>query len=302
MTDPAALARENRRGATAMCVAFAAFIVNDTLVKLASEKLPTGQTIFLRGVFATLLLLALCAVFRLLPRWRTMLAEPVATRCVLDAASTLVYLAALFNLPIADATAINLAVPLILTAIAALFLAERVGWRRWCAVLAGFAGVLLIVQPAGDGFNEYGLLALGGTLIHAVRDLSTRRIDPATPSLLVSLGTAIAVTVAAAGLTALEGWRPPDLRTLMHLQASSAFLIAGYYFIVEAMRHGEVSLVSAFRYSGVLWALAVGWAVWGTVPDGTAWVGIALLVGAGLYTVHRERARARERAARSTSD
>jgi drug/metabolite transporter (DMT)-like permease len=168
-----------------------------------------------------------------------------------------------------------------------------VGAARWLAIATGFTGVLLVVQPSGAAFNAYALLCLAGTLLHASRDLMTRARDKSIPSLLVTLSTAIGVT-AIAGLWGLfVEWRPVSAIQLLQLAGASIFLSAGYYLLTVSMRAGEMSVIAPFRYAGLLFALVLGYAIWGDVPNALAWAGIALLVAAGLYVLHGERARTR---------
>lgn len=287
------LINENRRGILSMIASMVLFICNDALIKHVSESLPTGQIIFLRGLSATLLIAAMAVA---LGAWRQMPAvfdRPVLARAAIDSLGTFLYLLALFNMPIANVTAVNLSVPLMLTVCAAFLLREQVGWRRWSAVVAGFVGVLLVVQPAAAGFNWFALVALAATATHAARDLLTRRIRAGIPSIIVTLSTAIVVTVAAAGVSAIEGWQPLPMRQLALLIVASAFLSGGYYLVIDCMRHGELSVVAPFRYTAMLWALLLGYFVWGDVPNLLAWFGIALLVGSGLYIFHREQVRRR---------
>ncbi|MCW5746410.1 MAG: DMT family transporter [Alphaproteobacteria bacterium] len=289
--DPAA---DNRRGIVAMSVAMTVFIVNDMLIKLAAETLPAAQAICLRGVFATALAFAAVLAMghgRALP----LLVNPhVMVRATFDVLGTFGYLTALFHMPISIATAINMAAPLAICVLAVLWLHEIVGWRRWSAIIVGFAGVLLIIRPTPGGLDWWALLAFGATVLNGARDIYTRRIGLEIPSIIITLSTALGVTLFAGAVAAFEGWQPVAGRELLLLSAASLFLALGYHLVIVAMRAGEVSLIGAFRYTGLLGALVIGYAVWGEVPDALAWLGIALLVGAGLYILHRERVRARE--------
>jgi drug/metabolite transporter (DMT)-like permease len=281
----------NRRGVIAMSVGMASFVANDAIVKIVSQSLPSGQLIFLRGIFATLLLLAIVAGMGLLREVRRLREPRVLLRAFLDACATLTYLTSLFHLPIGNATAINMATPLFITLFAVIAFKESVGAARWVAILTGFTGVLLVVQPSGAAFNAYALLCLGGTLLHASRDLITRTIDRSIPSLLVTLSSAVAVTVLS-GLWSLgQEWRPASGMDLARLATASVFLSGGYFLLTIAMRAGEMSVIAPFRYAGLLFALLLGFVVWGDVPNPLAWAGIALLVGAGLYVLHSERRR-----------
>lgn len=293
-TLPSHPADANRRGIIAMSGAMTVFIVNDALIKLAAESLPAGQAICIRGIFATTL--AFIAVLamghaRALPQ----LANPhITIRTTLDVLGSFGYLVALFHMPISIATAINMAAPLAICVLAVFLLREAIGWRRWSAVLVGFAGVLLIIRPTPEGLNAWALLAFGSTVLNGARDIYTRRISLQVPSIVITLGTALGVTLAGAVVATIEGWQPVSWREMGLLATASLFLAIGYHFVIVAMRAGEVSLIGAFRYTGLLGALIIGYTVWGEVPDPLAWCGIVLLVGAGLYILHRERIRARE--------
>lgn len=284
----------NRRGILAMAAGMASFVSNDSLVKYVGQTLPAPQLIFLRGIFSILLLLAVAqalGVLRELPRLRD---RKVLLRATFDAFATMTYLSSLFHLPLGNATAINMATPLFITLFAVIAFREQVGVRRWAAILTGFAGVLLIVQPSGTAFNAYALLCLFGTVLHATRDLTTRIIDPSIPSILLSLSTAVAVTLLAGAWSLFGEWKPVGAREWALMAGASVFLSSGYYLLTVAMRGGEMSLIAPFRYAGLLFALLLGFLIWGDVPNALAWCGIALLVAAGLYVLHDGRSAPRQ--------
>jgi len=296
----------NRRGILAMVGAMTAFVINDAFVKYASQSLPGGQLIVVRGLFAIVFLLLIAAGMGYVrgpgARLRDLLERPVITRSVLDAVATLTFLTALFHLPLANATAINMAAPLCISLVSVVWLRERIGAARWLVIAIGFVGVLLIVQPRSEGFNGYSLVCLLSTVFVACRDLYTRRISPATPSIVITIGTAIAVTTAGGVLSLFQDWRPVTPAQLAMLAAASVFLSSGYMLLIRAMRAGDVSVIVPFRYSGLLAALAIGYTVWGDMPNALAWIGIALLVAAGLHVVMSERARARDRVLQSAPE
>ena len=283
MTAPAA----NRRGVLAMSAGMASFVTNDSLVKYVSQTLPGSQLIFIRGLFAIVLVLAIAHAMRATGHLGALRERRVLLRAAFDAFATMTYLTSLFHLPLANATAINMATPLFITLFAVIGFSEKVGPRRWAALATGFAGVLLVVQPTAAGFNAYALLCLGGTLLHASRDLTTRTIAARIPSIIITLSTAIAVTLLAGafGLVTRD-WQPVNAQQLGLLAAASVLLSGGYYLLTVAMRSGEMSLVAPFRYTGLLFALVLGFLVWGDVPNAMAWAGIALLVGAGIVVLH----------------
>jgi|SRR5665647_29925 len=289
----AEISAANRRGILLMTGAMAVFIAGDALVKYVSQTLGTMQLIFIRGVFGTGLLLAVAHAMGATRHMGDMLLRPVLVRSALDAVATMVFLTALFHLPIANATAINLATPLFITLFAVLMLGERVGALRWLTIAIGFGGVLLVVQPSLQGFNGYALLCVLAAVLHAARDTSTRYIAPSVPSILITLSTVIGVMALSGLLSIAEGWKPMSGRELGLLAAASVLMATGYFLLINSMRAGEMSVVAPFRYTGLLYALLFGYTVWGEVPNALAWAGIALLVGAGLYMLHSERARTR---------
>ncbi len=290
-------AAANRRGIVCMVAAMGCFVTNDALVKFASQSMPSAQLIFIRGLMSVLLVLAVAHALGASSRMREATRGWVAGRALVDAIATMLYLGSLFHLPIGNATAINLAAPLFMTLFVALFMAERVRGARWLAVGAGFLGVLLVIQPRAEGFNAWALVCLLGTLFHAARDLMTRRIHAGVPSILITLATAVAVTVVSGLGSLMQGWKPFGLFEFGLLSLASVFLTGGYYFIINSMRHGEMTLVAPFRYSGLLVALVVGYLVWGEMPNALAWGGIALLIASGLFVLRSEKRRDRVNAA-----
>lgn len=287
------MARENLRGIAAISAAMAFLVGNDMLLKLASPNLPFGQLIFLRGVVATGLILIACALTGTWKHWRQIAAWPVVGRSLANTASTFLYIQALFHLPLANVTSIMQATPLLLTALAAVVLREGVGWRRWTAIAVGFFGVLLIVRPDAGGFSVYALFALFAIFFVAARDLMTRVVQAHIPSLIVTLATALAVTLGAAIYSLFEGWADVPPATLILVCASATCLVCGYHLLIVAFRMGEIAVVSPFRFTIVLYALLGGYLVWNEIPDRFTFAGIGLIVIMGAYTFHRERLRSR---------
>ena len=277
-----------------MVAAMASFILNDALVKYTSQSLPAAQLIFIRGCMACVVVLLAARAMGALPQLRELGQRWVLVRAGADAVATMIYLTAMFNMPLANATAINLAGPLFITLFAACFMGEQVRASRWAAIAVGFLGVLLVIQPKADGFNSYALVCLLGTVFHATRDLLTRRIPIGVPVILITLATTLSIVVLSGAVSLVQGWRPFGWRELALLAVASVLLSSGYYLLVYAMRQGEISLVTPFRYSTLLFAVLIGYSVWGDVPNGLAWCGIALLVGSGLFILQRESARVRK--------
>lgn len=279
----------NARGMLAMIAAMALFVVNDVFVKLAGARLPVSEIMVLRGLVAAALLLMLARWMGALRPARMLLSAPVAGRVGSEIASTTFFLFGLMNMPFAEANAILQFGPLLLTASAALFLGEHVGWRRWLAALAGLIGVLLMVKPGTSQFTWYAILPVLSVLSSVVRDLSTRRIDTAIPSLMLALTTAVSITVAGCAIAVFQDWHRPLPEDLVGLATAAALLAVGYLAVVVSVRTGELSVVAPFRYSIVIFALLAGYLVWGELPDRLSIVGMVVVTAAGLYTFLRER-------------
>lgn len=285
-----------------MAISMAGFTINDAITKSLVETMNQGQVMLVRGVFATVMigLLAWSQGALRLPRQA---AHPmVALRVAGELVATVLFLMALARMPLANVSAMLQALPLAVTMGAALFLREAVGWRRWLAIAAGFTGVMVIVRPGLEGFNAYSLLALACVMFCAVRDIATKRIPGEVPSLLVSTATAAAVTVAGGLLIPpFGGWTPMSAGDVGLLAVAAVLLLFGYQFIIMAMRIGDVSFVAPFRYTALLWAILLGFLMFGDVPDIFMIVGSTIVVGSGLYALYRERALGRRKpAAEST--
>lgn len=272
----------------AMLVAMATLILNDTLIKLASSQLPSGQIMAVRGTIAACLIAVMAwrtGAFASLPLLKT---RPVFLRVGAEIGATVTFLLALFNMPIGNVVALMQVTPLCVIAGAALFLREPVGWRRWAAALIGFAGVMLIIRPGTSAFTPWAMLALVTVVFSASRDLATRRIDPALPSILVTLVTAVAVTITGYLMFPLQEWQPLSGREFGLLAMAAIAMSTAYHMLVLAMRSGDMSVVAPFRYTMVLWAMLAGYVVWNEFPDTLALIGTAIVIGAGLYSFVRE--------------
>ncbi|MEP1207971.1 MAG: DMT family transporter [Rhizobiaceae bacterium] len=283
----------NAMGAIFMMFSMAGFVFNDAFMKLVAGQVPLFQAILVRGIFAICLMTLLCVymgAFRVEGGVFNALRHPtVLLRTVGEMGGTYFFLSALFEMPIANVTAVLQILPLTITLAAALFLGETVGWRRYAAIAAGFIGVLMIVKPGTDGFNFFAIYALISTLFITLRDLVTRKMPRTTPSLLVSLVTAIAITAMGAVGSLFEPWQELNSFHMGVLSGAAAILMVGYICSILAMREGEVSFIAPFRYSILIWALLLGYFIFGDVPDVISMIGAVIIVGSGLFTFYRER-------------
>lgn len=283
---------DNMRGAMLMMGAMAAFTLNDAFMKSLSDELPLFQALLLRGLATTLFLWGIAQGTRGLrldlgPRdWRL-----VVLRSLAEVGAAWFFITALFNMPIANVTAILQALPLTVTLAGALFLGEAVGWRRMTAIAVGFAGVLLIVRPGPEGFNLHALYALASVLCVTVRDLATRRLSPEVPSMTVALAGSAAVTAFGAAGCLAGAWVPVSATAAAQLGGAIVFVILGYVCSVMAMRAGDIGFIAPFRYTSLVWALALGLVVFGHWPDPLTLLGAAIVAATGLFTLWRERRR-----------
>lgn len=281
----------NSHGAVLMIGSMAAFTLNDACIKATGGAIPLFQLLTIRGVLSSVLIYALArhlgALNMRLARRDWVL---IALRSLSEVGAAYFFLTALLNMPLANVTAVLQVLPLTVTVGAALFFRERVGWRRMLAIAVGFVGMVLIVRPGADGFSAHALYALVAVGFVTMRDLVTRRMSPEVPSMLVTLASAVAVLVFSALASLGVDWVPLDGRLALLLLGSSLFIIGGYVLSVAVMRVGDVSFIAPFRYTGLLWALILGWLVFGDWPDTVTLTGAAIVVLSGLFTLSRERA------------
>ncbi|MEL6296615.1 MAG: DMT family transporter [Pseudomonadota bacterium] len=281
----------NIRGAFLMMASMASFTLNDVCIKATGGALPLFQLLTLRGILATALILGLVrAMGGLDLRIGRQDWVLIGIRSAAEVGAAFFFITALLKMPLANVTAILQVLPLTVTLGAALLFREAVGWRRFAAILFGFVGVVLILRPGPEGFNVFALYALGAVLCVTVRDLTTRRMSADVPSMTVTLAASVGVLVFSAIATvATEEWAPLDTRLALLVAGSSFLIIGGYLFSVLVMRTGDISFIAPFRYTGLLWALLLGWAVFGHWPDPLTLLGAGIVVASGLFTLYRER-------------
>lgn len=284
-------AADNTRAAALMVGSMAFFAVEDLFLKRSAEALPPGQVLALTGAAGACVFWALAAgqrqrvlsldALRGVPLWRTLS----------EAAAAVLYILALAWAPLTMTSALLQASPLVVVAGAALFLGERVGWRRWASILVGFVGVLVILQPWGAAFDPTGLLTVACVIALAARDLLTRvmpeRIGTFQVATWAYLGLVPSGALLMAGMGQAFVWPSPG--QWAGLGGALVSGLFGYYAVVAAMRLGEVSVVAPFRYTRLVFAMLVAMIFLGERPDGSTLVGAALVVGSGLYAFARAR-------------
>lgn len=288
--------KDTSRAIVLMIGAMAAFAIEDLFLKRAATALPPGQVIALTGAAGAPVFWALAARKGLPILSRQALQGAALLRSLSEAGATMLYVTALALIPLAVNSALLQASPLVVTLGAALFLGETVGWRRWASTLAGFAGVLIILQPwQGADFRLAGLLTVGCVVILAARDLATRAMPARIGTFQLATWAYLALIPAGLGLMALAGDAPVAVSANRWLDLGGALIsgLFGYYGITAAMRRGEVSVVAPFRYVRLVFALVLAMLFLGERPDAATLTGAALVIGSGLYNLARERARRR---------
>ncbi|NVO24515.1 DMT family transporter [Donghicola sp. B5-SW-15] len=274
-----------------MAAAMAAFSVEDSFFKHATQSIPTSQALMMFGGLG-LAVFALLSRRRSEPVWHPqLLSTALILRSICELCGRLFFALALALTPLTSASAILQAAPLVVVVGAVVFFGERVGWRRWLAIAMGFAGVLLIIRPTPALFDPTSVFAVLATLGFAGRDLATRA-SPATMSTeqLGSLGFAI-LTLAGVILSLVMGEQPvmPPLPTVAAIMAATSAGVLAYSALTKAMRTGDISAVTPFRYTRQLFALILGFAIFGEWPDLLTWVGIGVIILSGVYTARAGR-------------
>ena len=275
----------NSQGAILMAVSMFSFVLNDGLMKALFVDMSIYQAIFLRGmVTAPLLALLAWRAGVLMARLGGRDTRLVIIRVISEVAATIGFLTALRHMPLANVTAILQALPLTVTMAAALFLGEAVGWRRWLAILLGLSGVLLIIRPGMASFSVYSIWALGAVAAVTLREVTTRKLSKDVPSLPVALATAVAIC--GLGAVSLPGvtWMPVSPVMWIYVGGAGVAIIGGYLFSVMAVRIGDLGFVSPFRYTSMIWAIALGYLLFSelTAVPGSTHCG-------GLTKIERER-------------
>jgi drug/metabolite transporter (DMT)-like permease len=293
----------NAAGIAAMLIACAMFVIGDSCVKLAGQTLALGEIVFLRSLIALPIIVWLANREGVLSKLPLVIQNPrLQLRSLFEVGSALLFLAGIVRMSYADAIAIQQFVPLAVMAGAALIFGQQVGWRRWSAAAVGLVGVMLVVKPGSGTFNWAALLILGCVVCVAGRDLTTRQLGEAIPTTLIALVSILAVGAGGLLLLPFEVWRTPSIWEWGLVAVAGITSLGGFYWSAEAMRRSEVTVVIPFRYSLIPYGVLSGILVFGERPVATTYLGIAVILAAGLYALHRERLRTREaRAAAATA-
>lgn len=285
-----ALSSDDRRGITCLVVGGVGFSASDALTKLSTLSLPFGEVLAVRGLFTSVLFLALLAVRGQLPDLRVAANRAVAARTLFDFFGTITFVLAISNARLGDSTAIVLSSPIFMTLLATLMFGEMVRWHRWSAIVLGIAGVALITKPQPESFSYWTLLAAVAAICSAGRDLVTRSIGTHVNSLAVAFCATALIGLFGGALSAVRGdWIAMDPKLTLILAATAVCYALGMTLNVQAFRGPiTVSLVSPFRYVMLVWSMMFGFGLFGETPDVFTIAGSAIIIASGLYVLRRE--------------
>ena len=288
----AASATENSRAALLMTGSMAFFAVEDLFLKRAAEVLPPGQVLALTGAAGAVVFWALAARRGQRVLSRDALRGIPLLRTLGEAGAAMLYIVALALAPLSMTSALLQASPLVVVAGAAIVLGEKVGWRRWGSIAAGFVGVMVILGPWDAAFDPTGLLTVACVLVLAVRDLSTRVMPARIGTFQVAAWAYLGLVPAGALLMAVMGqtFVMPTPAQWLGLGGALVTGLFGYYAVVAAMRLGEVSVVAPFRYTRLVFAIVLAMIFLDERPGLSTLIGAGIVVGSGLYAFARARA------------
>ena len=279
----------NMKGAALMTGCVFAYVINDAFMKLLFSEIALFEAVFLRSIIVIPPVLVMAWITKVtLRNLSNQDKRLISVRVVAEICTTVAFLTALKYMPLANVTAILQALPLAVTMAAALFLAEPVGWRRWSAILVGFVGVLIVVRPGLEGFNIYSLAALVAIIFITVREIATRKLTSEVPTITVVLSTAIGSALFAGIMMIGTEWHTVSAASWLLIIGAAVAVLIATLLSVMAMRTGEISFVSPFRYTSMLGAIGLGILMFGDWPDQPTLVGTLIIVSTGIYTFHRE--------------
>lgn len=276
-----------RRGMALMLLGSVVLTSSDAISKALTARYPIGELIFLRGLFV------MVPIF-----WMVRARGGIAALTVVDVrgqilraglfvTSSILFVTSLSYLPLPLVTSLTFVSPIFMTMLAIPLLGERVSWQTWCAVVAGFVGVVIAIDPSGATWSWAALLPVVGALAGALRDILTRRIsarESATSILFYSMGLMLLLALA----TSPFGWRWPTGGDLLLFLAVGVLMGTAHFLTIEALRVCEVSLLAPLRYVMILWSITLSVLIWQEWPSTPALAGTAIIIVSGVYVVRRQ--------------
>jgi drug/metabolite transporter (DMT)-like permease len=279
----------NLRGILSMIIAVAAFSVMDATMKRLVETYPPMQVTFMR---ATASLPFLLLVTGLWGRWQDLIPRRIGLhllRGCLGVAMLWLFVYSVRFLSLADAYTIYMSAPLLITALAVPFLGERVGWRRWLAVLVGLIGVIVVLKPSGTGLITMGgLAALASAVLYAISAITIRILSRTDTGAAIIFWVLLFIALISGAFAAFE-WTALRQEHAYLIFGVGLFGAIGQHFITYAFRQASPAVVAPIEYTALLWGLMFDWLLWLTLPNARMLVGASIIVASGLYIIYRER-------------
>ena len=270
-----------------MALAMLLLTIGDAMTKWVGGRLPVGQIIFFRALFIFIPTFFFIFTSGGSASIKVVDRRGVGLRALFYLSATAAIATSMVLLPLADAVALLFAGPLFVTALAIPMLGEHIGWRRWAAVLTGFAGVLIMLRPTPDAIHLLAIVPIFAALLSALRDVTTRGISATESSNAIMFWSNVALVIVSAG-SAPFGWEPMTVTDFWQLALMGMLVGVAHYLMIEAFRVAEAAAISPLKYTGIVWAALLGYFFWGTVPDEFILSGGALVIASGLYILHRE--------------
>ena len=280
---------ENTKGAFLISLAAACYVMSDIFMKFLSSEISMFQITFLRGLLVTFFLFSYCYMSEasfFIKEWRDRIV--ITIRSILEVIMTYAFLAALFNMNVANANAILQLIPLMVLLGSFIFLRQSPKTYEWIAVLVGCFGAVIIIRPGASDFNFFTIHALVAVFCLSARDLLTVRLNKNIPSNVVAFYSALMLTVVSFLLsedTDLFG----KVDNSLFIVYTAIFVSIGYIASVSAMRYGEVTFVSPFRYTALLWASVMGFIFFGEIPKFSTLFGGSLIILAGIFIFYKSK-------------
>lgn len=301
------LRRDSLQGIACLCAGIAVFSIQDLILKKLSGDYPLYEAMIVRSLTAMPLLLGIVhytSGFKslLTPGW----SQAMLRGLVMFTAYTCYYLA-LAALPLATTVALYFSAPLFITLLSVLMLKEKVGTRRWLAVAAGFVGVIIMLRPGGMLFDWARIIAAISGLCYGLSMVTARQLGGQHSAAVLALygnvvfllGACLFALMFASGNFShvqhksleffMRGWVSPTRNDLILMMSCGVIAALGLTLLTQAYRVAEANVVAPFEYTALIWGVIYGWIFWRDWPDTTAWIGISIIVGAGLYVLYRER-------------
>ena len=275
------------KGIAVMVVGVALLTANDAISKYLTESHPVGQVICLRQA-ATLLVIV--PYVMLVSGWgalRVVSWPGQLTRGLLFIANAALIVLGFSLLPLATVIMIMFSSPIFLALMSRTLLAERVSVERWIAILAGFAGVLIVIRPGAAAFEWALLIPVAASFANALRDIVTRRLSRTETSIAILFWSTL-IVMAAGALTAPFGWKAVSAANAAWFVAAGVFNATAHFLMIEALRLGEAAAISPVRYTSLIWATLMGYFIWGDLPDAWAAAGSAAIIASGIYMIRVE--------------